>query len=125
MLSLGAFLVGARVALAGIVLSQLDQNSVSLASVSVLPPGMSRLVIAAGIALMIPFLASDRVNARLRPVHRPFLFLSAMSYSLYLFHRPLMLAFTAIVDPRFSYVASPSGALTTYHVEIFAGLIGV
>ena len=26
---------------------------------------------------------------------------------------------------RFSSVASPSGALTTYHVEIFAGLIGV
>ncbi|MGZ8336271.1 MAG: acyltransferase family protein [Allosphingosinicella sp.] len=115
--------LGAVLTVTGVALYQLEQASVSVQAVTMLPPGMSRLVLATGIAFTLPYLTLPRVNAFLAPIHRPFLFLSAMSYSLYLFHRPLMLVFTSLFAPGYSFEQMQSGAITGTHVAVFAGLL--
>ena len=83
------FIIGACVALSGCLLFELAWSSKSFVNVTIIPTVASKALICAGIAAMLPFLCSERVNQAIAFLKIPAGALGAMSYSLYLFHYPL------------------------------------
>lgn len=68
------------------------------------PVGMAEFFVCAGITLTIPFLCNSSTNARLRFLRRPAHFISAASFSLYVFHYPII-ACLDLVFPKSTYLS--------------------
>ena len=82
-------IAGALIALIGVLGYQLGSDTKSFTAIHILSPALSDLLICAGVALAIPYLSDPSTNAKLRPIGSGALYLSSISYSLYLFHYPL------------------------------------
>lgn len=87
-------LVGAGLAVAGLVLRQLPL--MHLVEVELVPIAVSETIMAVGIALALPWLSGARANRLLAPFAAVAGFLSAVSFTLYLFHKPVLEVMHAI-----------------------------
>jgi len=84
---------GLTITCVGILGYQLALDSNAIKAGGFLTPGLAEFTICAGVALLIPLMASPAMNALLSPLRAPIQHLSAISYSLYLFHYPINAAF--------------------------------
>lgn len=81
--------VGLGVALLGVALYEFSATRWFSISVH-LPQASAEFLICAGTILAIPLLCAAKTNDRLRILERPAKWLSAISFSLYLFHYPVL-----------------------------------
>lgn len=81
-------LIGVFLAVAGLVLRQLPL--MHLIDTELVPIAVSETIMAVGIALILPWLSSARANRLLAPFAAIAGFLSAVSFTLYLFHKPVL-----------------------------------
>jgi peptidoglycan/LPS O-acetylase OafA/YrhL len=88
--------IGTVVAIVGVATSQIGTESKSFINVSYLSPAISDALVCIGVYLTIPLLCSDRTNVALRCVRKPAMYLSAMSYTLYLTHYPILAALAGV-----------------------------
>lgn len=85
-------IIGLVLFVLGAVDHQLAETSRSFVNVVFVPIPVAEAMIASGICLIIPFLTEARTDAALEVLRRPALYLSSISYTLYLFHSPLLTA---------------------------------
>src|SRR5215471_948184 len=97
----GLALGGACLALVGVTLWQLSMQSQSFTNATYLPAGITELLICAGVALIIPFATTPKFNSYLGFLRKPSQYLSAVSFSLYLFHSPINSVLDLFI-PKFS-----------------------
>lgn len=64
------------------------------------PTGPADAIICVGLAALLPALCHERFNRFLEPAARPIRGLSAMSYSLYIFHYPVLVYLSVNYMPR-------------------------
>lgn len=112
--------VGAVIFVLGFALHQLSKASVSLDTLQFSLPALGEFLLCLGIALTLPFLTTPGVNVALGWLKRPFLFLSAMSYSLYLFHYPVIQAVQTFM-PRAEAITA--GTFAIFFLHIFLSLL--
>jgi len=96
-------LAGLIVLIAGSAAIQLARPSLAVAGTGTFPTAVARGVFAAGILLAIPWLTSPALNgalARHTGLARAAAFLAGMSYTLYLFHYPLLNLLALWFTPR-------------------------
>jgi peptidoglycan/LPS O-acetylase OafA/YrhL len=82
-------IIGVVAVIVGTLIYQLGAESKSLINVSYLPMPAAEALICIGVSLTIPFLCDSRTNAAISILRRPALYLSSVSYTLYLVHYPL------------------------------------
>jgi peptidoglycan/LPS O-acetylase OafA/YrhL len=73
----------------GILDYQLAAQSKSFVNVVILPTPVAEALIVLGVCLIIPYLSDPRTDSALGILRKSALYLSSISYSLYLFHYPL------------------------------------
>jgi len=88
----------------GILDYQLAAESKSFVNVVYLPQPVAEALIVFGVCLIICFLCEPAVDSALRILRKPALYLSSISYTLYLFHYPL----NAALEPLFPKAADLS-----------------
>ena len=114
-------LAGACILIGGVYALQLARPSQSFTT-SGFPISLARGIFAAGFALLLPLLVSSPLNAALSRrawVRRPFGFLAAMSYTLYLFHYPTL----GLLELRFSPSAVSGRSIGVFGSGVVAALL--
>ncbi|HVX35953.1 MAG TPA: acyltransferase [Hyphomicrobium sp.] len=82
-------LVGLLSFLIGCAIYEADAPSRSFTNIVVMPAWISEMLVSIGVCLALPFLCSSKLSGVLKPICKPVLYLSRMSYSLYLIHYPI------------------------------------
>jgi peptidoglycan/LPS O-acetylase OafA/YrhL len=80
---------GLVLCLLGGLASQLNFKSAAIPDITLLPQPIAEALFSFGVCLLIIFLCNPAINSALRIVRRPALYMSTISYTLYLFHAPL------------------------------------
>jgi peptidoglycan/LPS O-acetylase OafA/YrhL len=75
--------------LIGCALYEAAAASRSFANIVVTPVWTSETLVSIGVCLALPFLCTPKLSGVLKPIRKPVLHLSRMSYSLYLIHYPI------------------------------------
>jgi len=90
-------LFGSTMFVVGTVSYQLAAPSKSFANISIMPREISEAIICLGICLVLPLLYDSRLNKCLAPLRNVATRASAMSYTLYLVHYPIIVALSAFI----------------------------
>jgi peptidoglycan/LPS O-acetylase OafA/YrhL len=96
-------LIGLGLFLTGSACWQLGWESKSFANIALIPKGVAEVLIAQGVGLTLPWFCAARSNIWLRSFARLAGSLSAISYTLYLVHYPVLSAFEQAF-PRATHV---------------------
>jgi peptidoglycan/LPS O-acetylase OafA/YrhL len=96
--------LGATIIAVGVLDYQLAAKSDSFINVIYLPIPLAETLIVVGVCLLIACLCDPAVDASLSLLRKPALYLSTISYTLYLFHYPLDSAFERVF-PRAEYLS--------------------
>lgn len=83
------FLLGFTLVGLGTVLSEMGRGGISLATIHYVSQDIAAVILAAGIALAIPYLCSDAVQKKLFSMRHLASALASISYTLYLIHYPV------------------------------------
>lgn len=89
-------LVGSACLVFGIVASQLGAESKSFVNVALMPAPAAEALITLGICLLIPYFTNPTIDSALEILRKPALYLSSISFTLYLFHFPLNQALSGL-----------------------------
>ncbi|MFZ3033383.1 MAG: acyltransferase [Parvibaculum sp.] len=81
-------------------------------------------LVCVGFGLMIPYLGSGGVNRMLQPFAKVASFMAASSYSLYVFHYPVLKAMTLFIPQIESFGVGPVVAFVAISVASFAACLG-
>lgn len=111
------FALGLVLFVFGATAYELASASRSFVNARYLPPETAEALICIGTSLLLPLLASGSINRALISLKRLALWLSSISYSLYLIHYPLIIV-TSVWLPKYGIIS-----LTSIGVFILRGAI--
>jgi len=112
------FAIGIIAVAIGTLAYQLGSGSKSTTVVAFMPEKVAEALLCLGFCLCIPVLHSIKLNHWLSPFSKIITFASAMSYSLYLFHYPILSVLNLAVFPQYTRIDYES-------LGVFALKIGV
>jgi peptidoglycan/LPS O-acetylase OafA/YrhL len=111
------FVAGLNLTALAVVLNELASTSKSFVTIAYLADGVAPGMLCVGIAMLIPWLCSGRVNDLLRPIGPMAGLVASASYTIYLVHYPIL--------GVLGHVFPKSGALTTQSVGYFIARIAI
>jgi peptidoglycan/LPS O-acetylase OafA/YrhL len=112
------FLAGAIAAATGIIFYQLGSGSKSIPVFTLLPLKIGEGLVCIGFCLCLPALCSARLNFWLAPLRGIITFASAMSYSLYLFHYPVLGVLTSVVPAKYARIDHESLSVFALKISV-------
>lgn len=89
----------------GVALYQLTVDSQAVTTTSIIPPSGAEFLVALGTCLLLPVMTQPWMNGLLRWLAKPAVALSAISYTLYLFHLPIGFIVTEYLLPASEHVS--------------------
>jgi peptidoglycan/LPS O-acetylase OafA/YrhL len=115
-------MIGCALFIFGVLDYQLASESKSFKNVVYLPVPVAEALIVLGVCSIIPFVCEPKIDAALKILRVPALYLSSISYTLYLFHYPLNVALDNIFPKAANLSWTSIGAFCVKTAIIFLAI---
>jgi len=110
------FAIGVIAVAIGTFAYQMGSASKSITVIAFMPEKVAEGLLCLGFCFCIPALLSLKLNWWLSPFRKIITFVSAMSYSLYLFHPPILSGLNSAIFPKYTQI--DDGSLGVFAVKI-------